>query len=368
MPSAVLSATQTFTGQNAFQNQVTVSSNLFILNGNVGIGTTNPSYGRLHVKVGTDQTFVFRSDGATSVARIEAVDDAIAANVPMELVATRFSLFGGNVGMGTQFPATKLHMSSGTLTIDGNVATSLTTTGNVGIGTTGPGTLLDVNGSAQFGSGAVKSTFSATGALNMASGSNITLAGGGMVSGLAAPALGSDAVNKTYVDNLTGGGSSAAVLRATQTFTGQNAFQNQVTVSSNLFVLGGNVGIGTAGPGFKLDVNGTLGVAGNSLFTSATGDNFRFHAAGDGYGGGATDVILSGDGPAGQAYNFIKGVADYNGTPSTRFNIDSNGGGYFLGNLGIGTAAPGINLDVSGAARILNQGAATNASSGKGLE
>jgi hypothetical protein len=44
----------------------------------------------------------------------------------------------GNIGIGTTNPATKLHMSSGTLTIDGNVMTSLTTTGNVGFGTSAP--------------------------------------------------------------------------------------------------------------------------------------------------------------------------------------------------------------------------------------
>ncbi|MDO8806677.1 MAG: hypothetical protein Q7R35_19865 [Elusimicrobiota bacterium] len=40
----------------------------------------------------------------------------------------------------------------------------------------------------------------------------------------------------------------------------------------------------------------------------------------------------------------------------------------FTGNVGIGTASPGIDLDVLGAARISNQGAATNAATGKGLE
>lgn len=40
----------------------------------------------------------------------------------------------GNLGLGTvSAPASKLHMSSGTLTIDGNTAVSIVTTGNVGI-------------------------------------------------------------------------------------------------------------------------------------------------------------------------------------------------------------------------------------------
>ena len=40
----------------------------------------------------------------------------------------------GNVGIGTTSPASKLHMSSGTLTIDGNVSASLKATGSIQIG------------------------------------------------------------------------------------------------------------------------------------------------------------------------------------------------------------------------------------------
>ena len=48
--------------------------------------------------------------------------------------------------------------------------------GDVGIGTTAPATKLEVNGTAQFGSGATKSTFTATGELNLSTGA---LLGGG---------------------------------------------------------------------------------------------------------------------------------------------------------------------------------------------
>ena len=42
----------------------------------------------------------------------------------------------GNVGIGTASPATKLHISSGTITVDGNVTPSLITSAGVKIGTT----------------------------------------------------------------------------------------------------------------------------------------------------------------------------------------------------------------------------------------
>lgn len=65
----------------------------------------------------------------------------------------------GNVGIGTTSPATMLHMSSGTLTIDGNNGTPfqvnnstfIITSGNVGIGTTSPAAPFVVNGGAQPG-------------------------------------------------------------------------------------------------------------------------------------------------------------------------------------------------------------------------
>lgn len=53
----------------------------------------------------------------------------------------------GRVGVGTPNPATKLHMSSGTLTIDGNTATSIVTSGQVGIGGA-PSNPLSVTGNA----------------------------------------------------------------------------------------------------------------------------------------------------------------------------------------------------------------------------
>ena len=52
----------------------------------------------------------------------------------------------GNVGIGTLYPTSKLHMSSGTLTIDGNTANSIIASGKVGIGTTNPLATLDVVG------------------------------------------------------------------------------------------------------------------------------------------------------------------------------------------------------------------------------
>jgi len=62
------------------------------------------------------------------------------------------------------------------------------------------------------------------------------------------------AVRKKYVDNLTGGGKEAAVLIATQTFTGRNTFANRTTIAGDAIVSSGNLGIGVANPTYKLEV------------------------------------------------------------------------------------------------------------------
>src|SRR3990167_8297903 len=98
------------TGQNLFQMATSTNQGIVTVNANgmVALGTIPATYyGRLSINVATDQNFVFRSDPFTG-ARIEAVNDAVSANIPMELVATRFTLTGGNVGIGTTKPWGKL--------------------------------------------------------------------------------------------------------------------------------------------------------------------------------------------------------------------------------------------------------------------
>ena len=80
--------------------------------GNVGIGTTNPFYGKLHINVAADQNFIFRSGGVVPTARIETTNDAVNANVPMEFVATKYSFLIGNVGIGATAPGAPLNVFS----------------------------------------------------------------------------------------------------------------------------------------------------------------------------------------------------------------------------------------------------------------
>ena len=75
------------------------------------------NYIKYNFNVGTDQNIGFRS--SSSIARLEATNDAVNANVPMEFAASSFIFTGGNVGIGTS-PSQLLHIQK-----DQNTATNL---------------------------------------------------------------------------------------------------------------------------------------------------------------------------------------------------------------------------------------------------
>ena len=62
--------------------------------GNVGIGTTSPA-SKLHVKVGTNNNFEVEETGGD--LRLLAINDARDANVPMEFAASRFDFITGDI-------------------------------------------------------------------------------------------------------------------------------------------------------------------------------------------------------------------------------------------------------------------------------
>ena len=113
---------------------------------------------------------------------------------------------------------------------------------------------------------------------------------------------------------------------------GYTEFRGSAAVTSGLFVVGastfvvkaGNVGIGTAAPGYMLDVNGTLNAA--TI-----------------YQGGSTLASLYA--PFSGGGNYVQLQAATPGAQQTgHFNI--SGTGLFGGNVGIGTTAPAARLEV----------------------
>ncbi len=141
------------------------------------------------------------------------------------------------------------------------------------------------------------------------------------------------------------------------------------TLGANFATTSGNVGIGTSGPAYKLDVNGTLGVTGAAAFSSSvTAANFYsiggFYTTGftiptsakgvisnSNYGGpawnnasfvtgnGATGVMFGGDNGS-YTYAWLQGVQTDNGTIK---NLAINPLG---GNVGINTSSPSAKLHV----------------------
>ena len=166
-PCPVWSQSAVWLPQNA------TSGNIYYNGGNVGIGTASPQT-TLQVRTGVDQNFwVYGPLTMSSGITLDAVNDAVSSNVPLEFHASVFDFTEGNVGIGTTTPGVTLDVFAPAG--NGNAArftgyaptsawaavivaqanggfgiydTSAKTyfAGNVGIGTTTPAHLLHVAG------------------------------------------------------------------------------------------------------------------------------------------------------------------------------------------------------------------------------
>jgi len=133
----------------------------------------------------------------------------------------------------------------------------------------------------------------------------------------------------------------------------------------------GNIGIGSASPGQKLDVQGTVratafigdgsGLIGVSNGWTSSGNNV-YETSGGNVGIGTTLLTTA----ALTVMNGNVGIGTWvpGSTLAVNGSISSNVSGisYFLGNLGIGSTAPGVGLDVQGAGRFSSTVTASNIS------
>ena len=340
-----------FDASNNEDIRLSTQSDSWFNAGNVGIGTTSPS-AKLdihHFTSGGNDDLLNIGLDATNPTRAKIYTENYDGNFGLwdsgstqqvKVSSDGNSYFnGGNVGIGTTSPSSKLNISSASY----NDHITLTRASDeLGISVSG-GQLTFEGGVSPFNNNdkdlgrsdkhwreAFVYSLRSGGALQFKTNGNnermrITSAGNvgiGVTSPIGKLNVSKDSTTDGLSQAITVSSSSVSTKRMNLGYVpGSNyAFIDVINyaISNTNQALslqpnGGNVGIGTTSPLAKLDIQGTQG----QLF-SVTDD-------------------LSGS---------IFAVADISGVPI--FDVNSSGVSYFDGNVGIGTTSPGAKLDVVG--------------------
>jgi hypothetical protein len=311
------------------ENSNTSASLVVLDNGNVGIGTTNPTYKLDISTTGNTDGVVQRLFGdadygaTTSYSRGAfykwdvGVGASATNNIPysnfgiVEGTTLRFVIgVGGNVGIGTSTPNAKLDVS-GSAIITGSLTVTQGITGSL------------------FGTSSFASTASFLNTLNQ----DLTFNGNLTLNGTAS--IGTLVVNQTVLS--TGSNQLGDAANDTQTLfgsviipTGSFTVTGSLNANNTLFVSGSNVGIGTTSPTASLDIQKNsatavrIGDAGSYPilfnFNTQTGDLSTFSRI---RSLSSQPIILS---PM--------------GTDAVTINTS--------GNVGIGTTSPTSKLEVRG--------------------
>ena len=300
--------------------------------GNVGIGTTSPA-SKLVVRTSTDHNFEVEETGGE--LRLSALNDARSANIGLQFAASEFNFITGNVGIGTDSPAEKLHVENGNIRLKSN------SDGNNGI--------LRLYDAAGTESGQI---YPAAGDLRLYTPNDIIMSPTGNVGiGTTTP------LSKLTVSEATGQHGielAPGTLSYLQCYDRATSTYGNMTIDAKYLAFGlnngaekirftetGNVGIGTSSPSAKLEISGIREnqIRLTSYDTSAAVDEIiggvEFYSSDTGNEGVKASISAIAANTEGSAYMTFS-----TGTNTERMRISSNG------NVGIGTTSPGTYLQI----------------------
>lgn len=348
-------------------------------NGNVGIGTTSPSK-KLHIyntasadvalleSTQVFSTLAFKSSTNTDTA-VFGIDGGGNAYIENKK-STHPILFttnsnermritsGGNIGIGTTSPASKLEIfgTGNTLRLDSAANQSKTILlRNVGSGTAEIKTDGDLKLNAEDSGKTIQLFTEDTERMRITNTGTVTVGTGTVAAANAAAddfvitGPGTTATGMT-ISNTSDAGTGTIFFGDTTSSSAagfrynHNTGDMAISAEDNITFTCDNVGIGLTNPSEKLDVNGRV------KWVTATGGDIYLFAGSKYYLDGGSNTYIVGESPDGDNIGFVTGG-------STVMTIDENQ------NVGIGTTSPAKKLDIRTDNGVLIKGASgsTNA-------